>query len=103
MDANEVRTYLTGRNGSLSLMNRINLNDYLTESDYINFEITDQYQYRLDKISEDFIGHRDYYFFIIWLNDIESLDDIVSGEIIKVPKLSFIKKVRKDIKVLRGV
>jgi hypothetical protein len=103
MDIKKIETYITSRNGTMSLLNLPNLNDYLTTDDYFFFQITDEYKYRLDKIAEDQIGDKSYYFFIMWLNDITSLDDLDSETIIKIPKLSFITKVKKDLEIIRGV
>lgn len=99
---NKVSTYLRGRNGELSLLNIVDIMSYLTEDDYETLLVTDENKYRLDLITEKSIGNYKYYFFVCWLNNIESLDDIRSGVTLKIPKISFIKKYKSEIELIRG-
>jgi len=94
--------FLTDRNGGTSLMN-LNILDYLTENDYFQITISDQYKYRLDKIARDYIGDSSYYYFIIWINSFDSLDDLDSGNVINIPTLSFIQRYRNEMKLVRGI
>ena len=96
------KTYYMDRFGNFSLMN-LNVKTYLTENDYTEFEITDEYKYRLDKIANEIIlNDIDLYFFIIWINNIYSFDDLEVGEIIKIPTVDFIRRVKKDLESIRG-
>ena len=65
-DINDIEFYLTDKNKYVSLMNRVDFLDYVTENDYTLFQINDKYQYRADMIAEDLLGNKNLYFFIIW-------------------------------------
>jgi hypothetical protein len=81
-DINDLELYLTDENGVKSLMNRIDFLDFVTEDDYTLFQINDKYQYRADMISQDLLGNKNLYFFIIWLNELDSLVDTVYDHIL---------------------
>lgn len=97
-----VNTYLTSRNGNISLLN-LNIRQYLTEDDYTEVTINDFYKFRLDIQSSDYIGDPEYYFFIMFINNITSLDDISPGKILKIPTNNFIEKYRDIVRIERGV
>lgn len=94
--------YLTDRNGGQSLMN-LDILDYLTEDDYIEIVISDIHRYRPEKIAQTYLGNKNYYFFIFWINEILSLDDLESGSVIKIPTLDFINRYFNEMKLVRNV
>lgn len=96
-----IETFMKGKNEILSLLN-VNIKNYLTDSDYFYLLITDIYKFKLHKIAEDYIGDEEYYFYIIWINDIKTLADIDSGITIKIPTLKFIKRYKNEMKTERG-
>ena len=81
-DINDIELYLTDLNGYKSLMNRIDFLDFVTEDDYTLWQITDKYQHRADMIAEDFLTNKNLYFFIIWLNELDSLVDTVYSHVL---------------------
>jgi hypothetical protein len=77
-----VNTYLTDKNLEVSLLNKLDFIDSITEDDYSKFIITEYYANRLDLISADMIGDKNLYIFIMWLNNIEDFEDHILNEVI---------------------
>ena len=80
----DIETYFTDKNNIISLMNRIDFLDFLTEDDYSDFVISDKYEYRIDLIANDFLKDKNLYFFISWLNNLDSFVDTVYNETLAV-------------------
>lgn len=77
-----VNTYLTDKNQAVSLLNKLDFMDTITEDDYNKFIITDYYEDRLDLIAKDLIGNQDFYIFIMWLNNLDDFKDNIANEVI---------------------
>lgn len=84
MDISDLEVYLTDKNKVGSLMNRMDFLDFITDDDYTLIQINDKYQFRADMIAQDFLGNKNLYFFIIWLNQLDSFVDTVYNEVIGI-------------------
>jgi hypothetical protein len=80
----DLETYLTDKNGVISFMNRVDFINFLVEDDYFDLVISDKYEYRIDLLSIDYLGNKNLYFFISWLNNLDSFLDTVYDEILGV-------------------
>lgn len=101
MATTKIEDYIKGRSGVLSLLN-LTIKQEITENDYYEVTIMDDYKYRLDLLAERYLGDKNLYFFIIWINEIYSLDDLEAGVNIKIPSLEFIDRFRDDMRIIRG-
>jgi hypothetical protein len=77
-----INTYLTDKNGYISLLNKLDFLENLTVNDYTTVTLTDSYSNRLDLLARDFLGNKNLYFFIMWLNDLDDFKDTIEDELI---------------------
>ena len=99
----DIETYIQSRHGTNSLLNNCDIRlNMVQDVDYIEIRITDKYKYRADKLANHYIGDKRYYFFIFWINNIYDFNDLNSGNVIKIPTISFIKNLRNRIQIERG-
>ena len=84
MDLKDLEVFLTDKNNYVSMMNRVDFLSFVTEDDYFLYQLTDKHEYRVDLISEEFLGNKNLYFFFIWLNSAETFVDTIYDEVIGI-------------------
>lgn len=95
-----VNYYLTNYLSDYSMLN-LTFVDEMTENDYVQFLITDNYSYRIDRIAKVVYPSQKnpekYYIFILWASGITSIEDLKVGDnqetkILKCPTIDYINR-----------
>jgi hypothetical protein len=93
------KDFYIGIDGNYSYLNfDINIREVKDKKLYSEFMITDEYEYRLDKISKAVYGVVDYGIFIMLANRIKSINELVSGRVLIIPNLSVIEDIKYRIR-----
>ena len=77
--------YITDKNGHLSILNNEFKEFILVNGYYDEIILNEKYSFRIDLLASEMMGSSNYDFFILWINDINCLEDLRNNQKIKVP------------------
>jgi len=102
MAVNQTKYYLSGRDKTISMYN-LDILDRLTDDDFTEYIISDNYKFRADKIALVYLGDRNLSFIILWINRITDWSELDSGQTIKLIKRTSIFKIYDALKIERNI
>ena len=94
--------YLINYESNYSLMN-ITFKDEMTENDYYEYIIDEFSKYRIDKVAKKTYNNSKYYIFITLSNNDCSIESLIPGRKLIIPKLEYIQYYVNKYRKINGV